>query len=267
MEENSKASNFLLASKRSLTMSTMSRSRPFTNRSYKAPFIKSKKVMAVILMAGLVEYIQFLSFITLQAQQNSSPYVIGLLVSFYLLYPVLGYIGEKFTRYKVLLTGITIVNLSLWIVIILFVIDFNTHSSRSIDTFLAVLKIAFIALGVIGAGLFNANIIQFGTDQIQFASSTEMATFSRWFMLFYSLAVLLAGILRPIAKNTSKLNLNTSIIFYATGGVISLSALISLLLTIVLRKSFEIDEPTFLDPVKQIFGVMRFAWKHKEPLN
>ena len=149
-------------------------------------------------------------------------------------YPLLVYIGERVTRYKVLVAGIIIINFAAFTVLGLFVLDFNTEKNKVFELLIAALKIVGLAIGVLGAGLFNANIIQFGTDQIQFGSSKDMVTFARWFMLFYSLAVLLSGILRPLVAILS----SKTILLYGTGGVIISASITALLLSTLFKKSF-----------------------------
>ena len=129
------------------------------------------------------------------------------------------------------------------------------------ELLIAAMKIVGLAIGVLGAGLFNANI-QLGTDQIQFGSSKDMVTFTRWFMLFYSLAVLLSGILRPLVAILS----SKTILLYATGGVIISASITALLLSTLFKKSFIIDRPIATrDLVKQICGVLNYARKYKSP--
>ena len=166
------------------------------------------------------------------------------------------------TRYKVLVAGIIVINFAAFTVFGLFVLDFNTEKNKVFELLIAALKIVGLAIGVLGAGLFNANIIQFGTDQIQFGSSKDMVTFARWFMLFFSLAVLLSGILRPLVAILS----SKTILLYATGGVIISASITALLLSTLFKKSFIIDMPVATrDPVKQICGVLNYARKYKSP--
>ena len=240
--------------------STSPRRKSFTEK-YDASLIRSKAAILVVILASIVEYLQFLT-ITILIGESSNSWVIGLLVSFYLFYPLLGYIGERVTRYKVLVAGIIIINFAAFTVFGLFVLDFNTDKNKVFELLIAALKIVGLAMGVLGAGLFNANIIQFGTDQIQFGSSKDMVTFARWFMLFYSLAVLLSGILRPLVAILS----SKTILLYGTGGVIISASITALLLSILFKKSFIIDRPVATrDPVKQICGVLNYAKKYKTP--
>ena len=94
--------------------------------------------------------------------------------------------GEKWTRYKVIITGIIILVVSyaikLILTTILVILDVH-HETGDIIEYLCIIT-ALSAL--VGYGLFMGNIIQFGTDQLQFAPSQHIAAFARWFACIFT---------------------------------------------------------------------------------
>ena len=110
--------------------------------------IKSRKLLILLLAANLVEFIQFLMVLTLETLDlGASTYIITLIVSFYLFYPVLGYVGEKYTRYKVILVGIASLAISTWFIYGLFVSNMNTTNSNA-KLALHVLEGVFLVIGI-----------------------------------------------------------------------------------------------------------------------
>ena len=103
----------------------------------------------------------------------------------YLSYPFLGLLGEKWMRYKVILVGIILMFVGFFIVVVTLVILNFTHLNG--------IAVVSICLGAtlpyfLGYGIFEANMIQFGTDQLQFAPSQELSSFVYWVLYInYSL--------------------------------------------------------------------------------
>ena len=92
----------------------------------------------------------------------------------YLSYPFLGLLGEKWMRYRVILVGITLIFVGFFIGMFTLVTLYFVHLNR-----IAIVGICLVAAFPIfvGYGLFGANLIQFGTDQLQFAPSQELSSF------------------------------------------------------------------------------------------
>ena len=102
---------------------------------------------------------------------------------------------------------------------------------------------------------YQANIIQFGLDQLQDASTTEITAFIRWYVWTYISS-------RAIFQFTHTC-LND--IYHTLGQIV-----ICISLTIVISSSFIISlclvqEPVTQNPFKLIYKVIRYAIKHKHP--
>ena len=113
-------------------------------------------------------------------------YVIYAVVSLhYLSYPLFGLLGEKWMRYKVLLVGIILMFVGFFITVFALVTLYFVHLNS-----IAVVGICLVVSFpyFFRYGIFEAKVIQFGTDQLQFAPSQELSSFVYWFLYInYSL--------------------------------------------------------------------------------
>ena len=97
----------------------------------------------------------------------------------FLVYPLLGHLADVYlTRYRTLKCGLVIlvtggIIVALWELVIA-IVDMNTVIGDVID--------CLIVIGLtIGIGLFEANAIQFGLDQLLEAPTSKLITFIHWY--------------------------------------------------------------------------------------
>ena len=117
----------------------------------------------------------------------------------------------------------------------------------------------------LGYGIFEANVIQFGTDQLQFAPSQELSCFVYW--VLYMPSFLLAFILLVASIITAFVYKNT--FYFAFGYIFGSGVLIVMIavLSFVCFKHQLIIEPAqHNNPVKLIWRVVRYALTHKQPM-
>ena len=185
--------------------------------------------------------------------------VIGL---HYLFYPVLGLLGEKWMRYKFLTVGIILIFVGFYIIVVSLVTLYFVHHN-SITAFGLSLVLTFPYF--FGYGLFEANMIQFGTDQLQFASSQELSSFVYWILYMYyillSIMFLMASIITAfVYKN---------IVYFTFTCILGYGALIitiAVLCFCCFKHHLVIETARHNNPIKLIWRVMRYAWKHKQPV-
>ena len=172
----------------------------------------------------------------------------------YLLYPVAGLLGELYwSRYKVMITGNVLAVLGA-IAIAIAIIIYTTNS----DSYIIILVTIAIAasIGIIlyqfGLGLFEANAIQFGVDQLQFASNDEISKFVNWY--YWALNVL--QLIPPafIIKHSALFN-----------GFGLLVVVCGLFCTCC--KRHYVREPIRrVNPITHIVKVLRYARRHTAPV-
>ena len=107
-----------------------------------------------------------------------------------------------------------------------------------------------------GLGLFEANAIQFGTDQLQFASNDKLSVFVNWY--FWSLYI--TNIIYPF------------ILLFSGIGVPILGVFSFVLISIMLlcccgcHSHFTTEPVGRINPVKHIFKVLKYARHHSQPV-
>ena len=182
-----------------------------------------------------------------------------LFISAFVFFPIFGYLGEKWTRYKVIITGIIILVVSYTINLILTTILVILDEASDIIEYLCIIT---ILSALVGFGLFLSNIIQFGTDQLQFAPSQHLAAFVRWFVCIFAFCWDLNIILQLVATTFEFHLLYHGIYCF----IFILLFGFTITLVCCCKQRLVIEPPTHIDPVKMIWRVMKYAWKHKYPV-
>ena len=173
--------------------------------------------------------------------------------------PVAGWVADvRFGRYKV-------INVSLWTMwissllitvglVILQLLDIHEVTYLNCQKALAVL---LVPLGI-GFGGYQANIIQFGADQLYDSSSDEIMAFVTW----YSWTIICSGsILTAIVTYVNQLSVEYNVI-------VSLLICINLTLAVstnVVFKSVLTMEPKTQNSFKLAYKVIKYAIKNKRP--
>ena len=116
-----------------------------------------------------------------------------------------------------------------------------------------------------GYGIFEANVIQFGTEQLQFASSQELSSFVYWVLYInYSLLafiLLLASSITAIVYKNSIYFIFTCVFGYGV-----LIVIIAVLSFCCFKHHLVIDPAQHNNPIKLIWRVIRYALTHKQPV-
>ena len=165
-----------------------------SNGCYKSFCVLHKGAVLLLIWTALLHsvfYYSTLGFVVSLSILENGHYTEELLGAFvvisiaraitYLLYPVTGLLAELYcSRYKVMIVGnvIAVVGGAIAVpgVLLLLITWFSAWG-------ITVLKIATIGviLHQFGLGLFEANAIQFGVDQLQFASNDDVSKFVNWY--------------------------------------------------------------------------------------
>ena len=180
---------------------------------------------------------------------------------YYLFYPLLGLLGKKWMRYKVILVGVMLTFVGFLIILVTLVTIYFINLNRIV---VVCICLVVSALYFFGYGLYEANVIQFGTDQLQFAPSQDLSSFVYWvlYMYYFPLAILL------LAASIMTAFIYKNIIYYAFTGIFGSGVLIVIIavLSFCCFKQHLIIEPAQQNnPVKLIWRVITYAWKHKIP--
>ena len=197
----------------------------------------------------------------------------------FLLYPVAGLMGEVcFSRYKLMIAG-TILAL---IGIVITVSTATVGLLKSGECFVtakcsvdySLLGPACIGLVIyqFGLGLFEANAIQFGTDQLQFASNDKLSVFVNWY--FWALYttnivhpfIIIFGLLVPAALDRENYAYFTTATVLGVTCISFISIFIILLCCCGCHSHFTTEPVGRINPVKHIFKVLNYARHHSQPV-
>ena len=194
------------------------------------------------------------------------PPVFGVFAIICLLYPLLGLLGEKWMRYKVISFGFGVLSVNYTILLIILSVFFGillSSISKYSNIALAVSLAVVVTFCFPGLCLFESNIIQFGTDQLQSAPSEELSSFVHWLCWVYTLPNLFVSIFIMIGLSSHSAGLIASIILLIFGMIFVVAGVFFLC---CLKRYMVIEPAQHNNPVKLIWRVMRYAWKHKQPV-
>ena len=163
----------------------------------------------------------------------------------YLLYPVAGLLAELYcSRYKVMIVGTVIIFIGA--AIALPAVSFLTftwfYEFRSYKIIIYIAAAIGTMLYQFGLGLFEANAIQFGVDQLLFASNDNVSKFVNWYYW--------------------------AITFLQIPGFIYLGVIFTIasLFCSCCKRHYMIEPVGHVNPVKHIAKVLRYARHHTAPV-
>ena len=184
----------------------------------------------------------------------SKPVYTALIVAFGLTIPFAGWLADvRFGRYKIISSSIWI----MWISALLLTIGQLVLQSVSVSNtvyFYKYLTIFAIPL-TIGFVSFQANIIQFGVDQLYDAASSEIKTFVMWYTWGFLSSRLIVDTISMYASD--KFKILASLLM-----CLNLTVAVSLNL---LFRNVLIIEPVTRNPFKLVYNVIKYAVKNKSP--
>ena len=210
---------------------------------------------------------------------------LALLGLLFLLYPLVGHLTDVYlTRYRSLKWsfGFLIFAASMGTIYVGFLIPISIIEKSKLfqpsHAYLYVVPIILFLVYIIGLGLFQANAIQFGLDQLLEAPTPKLIAFIHWYywaqnvgsLAFYYVITSSVLILEVTDKETNGTfsqfldgNVNNTI---AACFVIAMTIAVAAVLFkfCSTTKHFYIQKAG-LNPLKNIYKVLKYSWKHKVP--
>ena len=163
--------------------------------------------------------------------------------------PFAGWLADVyFSRYRVLLFGIVTMWISALLLTTIFVIE-------RLVPFTSYIQITLLASLGFGYGCFQANVVQFGIDQLTDASTDEVISFINWYAWSYVSSGTFVNLISECAGSQNKF-------------IVPLLLCVSLSIVAGLTfwyNSTLIKEPVTQNPFKLIYRVLKYALKHKYP--
>ena len=232
------------------------------NMKYKNVCVHSKGALVVLATSILLTTTTIISGgLSTQFIESYSYIIFAAVGLHYLFYPLLGLLGEKWMRYKVVLVGIILTFVGFIIILVTLVAIHFINLNKIVVVCICLFGSSFYFFGY---GLYEANVIQFGTDQLQFAPSQELSSFVYWvlYIYYFPLAILL------LAASIMTGFIYRNIIYYTFTSIFGsgvLIVIIAILSFCCFKKHLVIEPAQHNNPVKLIWRVIKYAWKHKIP--
>ena len=219
---------------------------------YQPRTMKNKGALLVLIWSFLVSAMYFYTS-HLASKIHHSVTLLNIMQIFMgLTIPLAGWLADiKFGRYKVIRFSIGIMWISSLLLTASLIILQHWEVAQGFDKIQLIFLIP-LAMGFCG---FQVNSIQFGVDQLCDASSSEISTYVIWYSWTYITSISAVG---------------TATLYIGGNYKILASLLISLNLTLavslgILFHNVLIKEPVTQNPFKTVYGVIKYALKHKSP--
>ena len=202
----------------------------------------------------------------------------------YILYPLLGWLSDVYiTRYKVIRLSFIIIPVSFCVAVVFAIVlayDVRLFHDKVTVTIFFLLAGPWVLSVLLSLGLFEANAIQFGMDQLLESSSNQLSSFIHWYYWssyvgHFILFLMSAGI---VTLNSSYISVTTKkypwpISECMLARFLVCIALLQLILAVVglfvlirYKKRLTIEKPGH-NPLVLIYKVLKYAWKHTFPEN
>ena len=193
-----------------------------------------------------------------------------------LFYPLAGLLADvRYGRYKCVIYsqwsfigGSLLIGVGIVVGWFLYYLLQNSHS-WSFAIFILLL-IFFGLLVIIGLFLFfvsivafNANIIQFGMDQLHDSPTDYLVTYIRWFVLLIHIADLIIKVLLSFLQYYVVVLLAVPVTIYIGFYVLFL---FSLCVGLYKRRAWFVFDGEVKNPYKLVYRVVSFGLKHKNPI-
>ena len=236
------------------TLSTTNESSKQVRRCFKPRYrfrrVTNKGAILILIWSYCISSLYY--YISYNALRVYSYPVFAMLqISVGLMIPLAGWLADiRFGRYKMIRLSIG----TMWISLLLLTASLIFLQSLDLYNLSKVLHLFLLPLAL-GYGGFQANVIQFGVDQLHDASSMEIKTFIAWYSWTVSSSITI---------------LSTAYLYVSEEYRLLVSLLMCLKLTLavslgILFHNVLIKEPVAQNPFKTVYGVIKYALKHKSP--
>ena len=210
---------------------------------------KSKGASLVVVWLFL-QYCMYNIIMHIASKQSNSWFYDMILPAIALTIPIGGALADvRFGRYKIISCGLWV----MWISSILLTASLVVEEFENNTKYTKILTVLLIVITGVGWAGFQANIFQFGIDQLIDASSVEYKSFIVWNVFAFMASSMIAHYMLECVEYTL---------------VFLLVASCNLTLALVLKFLFShilIKEPTTQNPFKLVYKVIRYAIKHRRP--
>ena len=219
--------------------------------TYKLRIVKNKGAILVLVWNFLIMNIFTLLY---DCIINGHSFCSLILAGVGFIPPIAGWLADvQFGRYKVIKWSIWVMWIALVIATVSSVVADFTDRYEKFDMY--IFKCLYFIV-VIGLGGYQVNIIQFGIDQLNDASTDEINFFIIWYVMTLILGGTNTEILFPCLRGQQYKSLE--VLF------VCLNVTLALILLLCFN-NWLIKEPVKQNPYKLVFKVLKHAIKNKHP--
>ncbi len=189
-------------------------------------------------------------------------------------YPLAGYLADNVVgRYKIIINSLKIIAMTFIVgaalimtmfILVLVIISAGQAEYAEYIIFMGIIPICvlfYFAINVSFVG-FNANVIQFGMEQLHDSPAEHQSIFIYWYVWIYYLVQLV--IVQP--WNILPLELITSSCLF---GILIISSFVTIIVSLCIahrKKNWFLINPARINPYKLVYNITRFARQHKVPI-
>ena len=204
--------------------------------------------------------------------------IYGCIALLMLFFPLAGFLADiRCGRYKMVVRSLFFLWLALPVGAVASIVMWSLSSvfdlSKAYSLVLAISLTLLTSVLSIGALGFNANVIQFGMDQLHDSPGEDRSLFIHWYVWLSYLSIFLGQLAWNLAYQipyNMLQNAYYSFVGYSLLGAIPLVVAVGLPATLCLarhRKKWFLVEPGGMNPYKLVYNVTKFARQHKAPIN
>ena len=197
----------------------------------------------------------------------------------FLVYPLLGHVADVcLNRYRIikwsftpLICGQATIALSLLGFIVFCGFSEHIVFLRYPPPWLLIIPVLGVLLSIVGTGMSEANIIQFGLDQLLESPTHRLIAFIHWYYVSLTAGKLLTyyvyagySILKFYFHSVPKFLLDYLLPILLAATALVVKDGIALFLWLLSKKHFYIQSAG-LNPFQNIYKVLKYSWKHTVP--
>ena len=223
---------------------------------------KNKGALTIVLWCVVTSLGICLTDYWLNAVGSSIPRA-AIFISIIILYPLFGLLGDMcIGRHRLVMFSLWVQLFSMVIATVIPTLSFSYHQLPHwlIDLLASVFNVTV----VLGQAAFQVTAIQFGTDQLQGAPSEHISSFICWYFWMEILAKLITDWIAVLIAYFVEVQQFITIIWSLVE--VGLFAVVLSSKSCFKSSWFLSREPGVSNPYKLTYQVLRFAWKHKHPV-
>ena len=189
--------------------------------------------------------------------------------------PLSGFLADVWcTRHRVLKIAVSLMFISFLLATINITLIFvlGSYIWRHLRQFYTFSVYSAVSCGVcillyfLGLSTYQANFIQFGLDQLLEAPSTTLAIFIHLIMWVDNLGNFLIQVAFATVLCTYQHHDISAVIFGTVHGIVLTLSLFIIAMIFCVSRSWFYSQPFGYNPYKTVVKVLKFAWKHKYPI-